>query len=119
MSISDKSLRSPNDYLPLSPQELQVLLVLCERPLHGYGIVKASRDETGRSVLDLGTLYRIISRMMRRGLIEDAPAPTGDSQRRRRYYRTTELGRKVARAEALRLKGLLESRVTALLLEDA
>jgi DNA-binding PadR family transcriptional regulator len=118
MSINDKELHSPTDFLPLSPQDFQVLLVLSDRPMHGYGIVKASTDASGSPGLEMGSLYRIINRLMDRGLIEDAPVPQQDSKRKRRYYRVTENGRRVARAEALRLRALLASEYAALLMED-
>ncbi len=49
-----------------------------------------------------GTLYRALSRLLDEGLIE--PSGSGDAEdERRRYYRITARGRKVARAEAERL----------------
>lgn len=92
--------------------------MLSDQPLHGYGIVKASTDEPGKAPLELGSLYRIVSRLTKQGLIEDAPVNQPDSKRQRRYYRATELGRKVARAEARRLKTLLASERALVLLED-
>ena len=83
--------------------------ILFDTPMHGYGIVKESSDERGRSVLDLGTLYRIIGRMMEKGLLEDVTSDQDDPKKQRRYYMATELGRRVARAEAARLRELLES----------
>ena len=56
-------LREPVEHLPLSPQDFQVLMVVFDQPLHGYGIVKSSADQSGKAVLDLGSLYRIISRL--------------------------------------------------------
>ena len=109
--------RDPQSHLPLAPRDFQVLLLLLDEPLHGYGIVKASTDETGRSVLDLGSLYRIIGRLMKEGLLEDVTDEMDDSRRQRRYYRATELGRRVARAEAVRLRRLLQSEQAELLWE--
>lgn len=118
MPNADNDLPNPTDFLPLSPQDFQVLLVLSDRPMHGYGIVKTSTDASGKPGLELGSLYRIINRLMDQGLIEDAPMAQPDSRRKRRYYRATESGRRVARAEALRLRTLLASEHAALLLED-
>jgi len=101
--------KTPGEYLPLSPQDLQVLMVVFDQPMHGYGIVQVSTEEFGRSVLDLGSLYRIIGRLTKEGLIEDVTEDQDDSRRQRRYYRATELGRRVARAEAARLRELLDS----------
>jgi DNA-binding PadR family transcriptional regulator len=104
-------------FLPLSPQDFEVLLVLSETALHGYGIVQASEQSGGPRVLELGSLYRIIGRLLDNGLIEEVAAPGTASAdgRRRRYYAATALGRGVARAEASRLRALLSSeRVTRL-----
>ena len=109
--------RDPESHLPLAPRDFQVLLLLLDEPLHGYGIVKASTDEAGRSVLDLGSLYRIIGRLMKEGLLEDVTDELDDSRKQRRYYRATELGRRVARAEAVRLRRLLQSEQAELLWE--
>ncbi len=102
-------------HLPLSPQDFQVLLVVFDEPMHGYGIVKASTDDAGNSVLDLGSLYRIIGRLTRKGLIEEVAAQARDSRRNRRYYRASDLGRQVARAEGERLRELLRSERAELL----
>ncbi len=103
---------NPNSFLPLSPLDFQVLLVLSDRALHGYGIVKAAGS------LELGSLYRIISRMMQQGLIDEVAVAQPDTKRKRRHYRATGLGRQVARAEAERLRTLLDSDLAAGLLEE-
>lgn len=110
-------MRDPASYLPLSPHDLQVLLILAEGPLHGYGIVKASQDEKGKRTLELGSLYRIIRRMKRDGLIEEVRGPRGYAKRKRRFYRATGLGCAVARAEARRLQALLRAKGALRLLE--
>jgi DNA-binding PadR family transcriptional regulator len=99
----------PDSHLPLSPRDFQVLMLVFDQPMHGYGIVKESTDASGKSVLDLGSLYRIIGRLIKKGLLEDVTAHQGDSRKQRRYYQATGLGRQVARAEAARLRALLES----------
>ena len=73
MSNIDNSLEDLNRHLPLAPQDFQVLLFLSEGPLHGYGIVKASKEKSGKATLELGSLYRIVSRLAKQGLIEDVP----------------------------------------------
>ncbi len=59
--------------------------------------------------LETGTLYAAIKRLRDEGWIDVADAPaaasTGDS--RRRYYRLTELGRTVLKAESVRLAQLV------------
>jgi DNA-binding PadR family transcriptional regulator len=87
--------------------EFHILLSLAWRERHGYGIMQDAR-ERGEAVPDVGTMYRALARMTDQGWIEAAesgPGPdTGDE--RRNYYRITEIGLRVARAEARRLDAL-------------
>jgi len=98
------------DMLPLTPAVFQILLVLAGGERHGYAIMKEVEANTdGRMQLGPGTLYRSIKRMLSDGLIEESaerPDPALDDERRR-YYRLTALGRRVAGAEAERLAGLV------------
>ena len=56
-----------------------------------------------------GTLYRALARLLESGLIDevDGRAAPGNDDERRRYYRLTEQGIAVARAEAERIAGQL------------
>ena len=96
----------PEKHLPLTSVVFEILLVLAEGEKHGYAIMSAVRGRTaGRLTLHPGTLYRAIGRMMKLGYVEELderPDPQLDDQRRR-YYRMTGLGRRVAEAEARRL----------------
>ncbi|HEX4385672.1 MAG TPA: helix-turn-helix transcriptional regulator [Myxococcales bacterium] len=84
--------------MPLKPAELFVLAVLRGGPLHGYGIVQeVAARSAGRIQIRPGNLYRVLDRMLERGLIEVLKA-SGDD--RRTDYRITPLGRKTAQAEA-------------------
>lgn len=106
MSSSD-----PTDFIPMSPMDFQVLLVLSREPLHGYAIMKAVEEvSSGRVRIEMGSLYRIIGRLLTNGLIEEAPDRDDSPRpgRRRRSYRLTPLGVDVARAEALRLRDTVE-----------
>ena len=118
MSNTDNTLAETAKFLPLAPQDFQVLLLLSDQPLHGYGIVKASKNESGKASLELGSLYRIVSRLTKQGLIEDVPTDQDDAKRKRRYYQTTDLGNQVVRAEARRLRALLASEHALVLLEE-
>lgn len=96
------------DFLPLKPQDLHILLVLAEADLHGYGIMKAVETQTaGRVSLEIGSLYRLLGRLLDAGLLAAAPQPADEPDERRKYYRLTDLGRAVARAETERLEALL------------
>ena len=97
--------------LPLPPATFHILMALADEDRHGYAIIQdvASRTE-GELKLSPGTLYRSIQRMLEQGLIletRDRPAPELDDERRR-YYRITPFGGKVARAEARRLAQLVK-----------
>jgi DNA-binding PadR family transcriptional regulator len=96
----------------LSPTDFHVLLVLAGGDLYGYAILKAVRSESGGKVRpDIGSLYRVLGRLMALGLVDEAPAPrgftTGHRGRPRRYYRLTRSGRAVLETEARRLEGAL------------
>lgn len=100
----------PQDQLPLSPQFYHVLLALGRDTMHGYGIIQAFESMTdGRETLLPGSLYGTLGRMVDAGMLEEAEPPTGEKSGgpKRRYYRVTEYGRAVARAESLRLGRLL------------
>jgi DNA-binding PadR family transcriptional regulator len=107
----------PEDYLPLHPFELRVLLVLADGPTHGYPIIKVieERDGSWKRVLP-GNLYRRLRDMRDRGLVGEVDAPDGtpDDERKRRTFALTELGRRVAVAEARRLEALLSDAKRAL-----
>jgi DNA-binding PadR family transcriptional regulator len=101
--------QDPRKLLPLSPPVYHVLLALGGDAMHGYAIMQAFADKTsGQEELLPGTLYATISRMVDAGLIEElAEAPPESSDKRRRYYRVTDFGRAVARAESDRIHRLL------------
>jgi DNA-binding PadR family transcriptional regulator len=99
-------------YLPLTPVMFEILLALADAERHGYGILREVADRTeGRVRLRPGTLYRAIQRLLAAELIVESgerPDPELDDERRR-YYRLTELGHKVVRAEAERLVFLVDA----------
>ena len=102
--------RDAEPFLPLTPAMFHVLLALADGEKHGYAILKEVAQRTGGKVrLSAGTLYGIIHRLLGEGLIhetDERPGPALDDERRR-YYRLTDLGRKVARAEAERMEEIL------------
>jgi len=91
---------------PLPSAAFQILLALADEDLHGYAIMRQVEDQTaGKVRLGPGTLYSSIQALLEEKLIEEIqPGPTSE---RRRYYRLTSAGRKLARAEAERLADLL------------
>jgi DNA-binding PadR family transcriptional regulator len=96
--------------LPLPPAVFHILLALAAGERHGYGIMREVEALTaGRVRLGPGTLYRSIQRLLAAGLIaeaEERPDPAL-SDERRRYYRLTDRGRRLAAAEAQRLADLV------------
>src|SRR5689334_21090650 len=101
----------PKAFLPLSPGLWEILVALADGDKHGYAIGKeVSRRTSGAVKLRATTLYSILKRALEDGLIEETrhrPEPALDDERRR-YYRLTEHGRKVAVAESERLTSTLK-----------
>jgi DNA-binding PadR family transcriptional regulator len=117
--------------MALRPVEFHILLALAADERHGYSILQEVAELTdGDLTLEPGTLYRALHRMLkdgwivetdrrlpreseagRRGPREARPGDRGprseNIDERRRYYRLTPLGRRVATAEADRLWRLL------------
>jgi DNA-binding PadR family transcriptional regulator len=96
---------------PLTPAVFHILLSLADGEKHGYGIMKNVEAQTqGQIKMGPGTMYGSIKRMLAAGLIEESeerPDPELDDERRR-YYRLTAAGRKVAVAETQRLTQVLK-----------
>jgi DNA-binding PadR family transcriptional regulator len=101
---------SPDSLLPLKPVVFQVLLSLVDGERHGYALVQDIAERTAAKIdLEPGNLYRVLKAMLNEGVIEESerrPAPDRDDERRR-YYRVTPFGRKVAMAEAARLERIV------------
>jgi DNA-binding PadR family transcriptional regulator len=100
----------PESLLPLPSATFHILMALSDDDRHGYAIIQDVVASTnGDLKLSAGTLYRSIQRMLEQGLLietKDRPSPEEDDERRR-YYRITDFGRTVAKAEALRLQQLV------------
>jgi DNA-binding PadR family transcriptional regulator len=91
----------------LTPALFHVQLSLADCEKHGYAILKEVAARTNdKVVLSTGTLYGIIKRLLADGLIRESAL---GSTERRRAYRLTPSGRKVALAEAERLRDLVLS----------
>ena len=95
--------------LPLREPTFFILLSLSPGPKHGYAILKEVESlSEGRVKLSTGTLYGAIKRLLDRGWIRrvDDPIPN-DTDRERKSYDLTELGRRVLNAEIARLQKLV------------
>lgn len=102
--------RDPETLLPLPESVFHILLALADGERHGYGIMRETAARSaGRVRLGPGTLYGSIKRMLAEGLIGECEARKDAElgEDRRRYYRLTRFGRRVAVAEAGRLAALV------------
>jgi DNA-binding PadR family transcriptional regulator len=99
---------SVDDFLPLAPATLHILLSLAGGKMYGYAIMQeVARQSEGRVKLGPGTLYDNLQRLMKQGLVEEVGGDPGEDHSRRRYYRLSGLGRGVLTAEIERLRGVV------------
>lgn len=111
----------PRDVLPLTPAVFQILLTLTDGERHGYAIMQeVARASQGTIRMGAGNLYRTLRGLTQQGLVEESderPDPADDT--RRRYYRLTAFGQRVAIAETQRLEAALAQARTKPLLRPA
>lgn len=109
-TMPPKDQSAASDLTPLSPAVFHILLSLGEGERHGYALRREIAQRTaGKLKLGPGVLYGSIRKMLEWDLIEESderPDPHLDDERRR-YYRITPYGRKVAQAEAARMRELV------------
>ncbi len=75
--------------------ELLILAILEARPRHGYEISKLIEQRSGGAVrFHVASLYPLLYRLEKRGLLQGRWVEKA-GQRRRRYYRLTPEGRKI------------------------
>jgi DNA-binding PadR family transcriptional regulator len=110
------------DFLPLNHADFHIMLALADGERHGYGIMSDIAEITGgRTKLGPGTLYTSIKRLLEAELIEESdnrPDRKLDDERRR-YYRLTQIGRKVLAAESQRVENLVRYARTKRILKQA
>jgi DNA-binding PadR family transcriptional regulator len=95
---------------PLPTVAFHILLALVGEELHGYAIMRHVEEQTGGHLrLGPGTLYGSLKTLLEAGLIEelDELSNASDEMERRRYYRLSSAGLKVAREESEKLANLL------------
>jgi DNA-binding PadR family transcriptional regulator len=101
-----ETLQNPEEFTPLTPAVFNILLSLADGEKHGYGIMlEVEANTNGQVIMGPGTLYGSIKRMLKADLIEESDEradPEMDDQRRK-YYKLTNLGRRVLGMEAERL----------------
>jgi DNA-binding PadR family transcriptional regulator len=108
--MAERPSRDPAAHLPLSPAQFEILVALADGEKHGYAILKeVARRSGGAVTLSTATLYTVLRRFVAEGIVaetDERPIPALDDERRR-YYRVTDFGRRVARAEAQRMEAAL------------
>jgi len=114
--MAREELSNPEALLPLPTAAFHILVALADDSRHGYAIMQDIKERTGGKLrMGPGTLYGAISRLLEQGLIlelRDVEA----ADERRRSYRITPFGHKVAAAEARRMFDLLnQARATGLI----
>jgi DNA-binding PadR family transcriptional regulator len=100
----------PDAFLPLTPVAFEILLALADGEQHGYSIMReVAQRSSGAVTLHPGTLYRALARLLESGLIDelDERPDAANDDERRRYYRLSDRGIAVARAEAERMASQL------------
>jgi transcriptional regulator len=74
--------------------DMLVLRTLLLAPLHGYGIAKAIRANSGDSLdIEFGSLYPALKRLELKGWIA-SKWETSETKRQAKYYHLTAAGRK-------------------------
>ncbi len=87
---------------PMTEAAYYILLALT-KPGHGYGMMARIKELSGgRISMGPGTLYGVLSRMSKEGLIR-----LTEEKDRRKNYEITETGRQALLAEYRRLKQLV------------
>lgn len=111
----------PHTFLPLTPAAFHILLALAAGDKHGYAIMQeVEAISEGQVKMGPGTLYGTIKRLLNAGLmIETDERPDDDDDERRRYYRLTDMGQRVVKAEARRLARLVAVAERRMLLDGA
>jgi DNA-binding PadR family transcriptional regulator len=106
ITITVIMLVDPSHYLPMKPVAFHILLSLADGERHGYAITQEIANRTSTPIrVEPGNLYRFLRELLDSKLVEETDRL--DGQERRRYYRLTTLGRKVAAAETTRLTELV------------
>lgn len=100
----------PESTSPLTPAVFHILLALSIKEMHGYGIMKQVKNDSGGKVsMGPGTLYGSLNRMLDAGLIKESDKrvdPELDDSRRI-YYKLSASGHKALSAELRRYKRLV------------
>ena len=100
--------RGPIELGRFAEPSMYVLVSLSDGPKHGYAIMTDVEALSGRP-MGPGTLYGVLDRLERRGLIEALP-----SEDRRRPYRLTDVGVATLEAQLASLQGFVQTGIARL-----
>jgi transcriptional regulator len=90
---------TPLDSAKKGSADLLILALVDERALHGYDIARHIEERSGGTLrFTLASLYETLYRLEEKGLLRGRWVERA-GQRRRRYYRITENGRKTLAAQ--------------------
>ena len=92
----------------LTTLDLVTLAALADRERYGYELVQRIEELTdGRVAVRPGNLYRVLHRLSERGFVQETVVGD-DADARRRYFRATARGRRVAAEELAMYQQLLK-----------
>jgi PadR family transcriptional regulator PadR len=101
--------RSADDELKKSSGELLILSIVEGQPRHGYEVAKLIDVRSGGTLhFHAASLYPLLYRLEKRGLIQGNWVEKAN-QRRRRYYRLTAEGKQVLAAKRLNWQEFAEA----------
>ena len=93
--------------MALPAASMHIVLALLDGEQHGYALMRKVEELSDGAVsMGPGTLYGTINRLLGDQLIVEVDGPQADDERRRRYYRLTAEGERVAHEELARLRML-------------
>lgn len=90
-----------------------LLMLLREKPVHGYALMKGIKKKTGFWKPSPGAIYPLLNSLMKEGYIEEVPC-----QGRSKVYRLTKKGKALSR-EFEKSKHLLNEHVSKILCQMA
>lgn len=96
--------------MPMTPAVFYTLFALAREEQHGYAIMQAV-DVLSEGAVSMGpgTLYATIQRLVELSLVEETTQEkrADERERRKRFYRITQLGRRAFEVETARMKAVL------------
>ncbi len=92
---------------PMPAASMYLLFALLGGENHGYALMRLVEDQSQGAVrMGPGTLYGTLNRLLGDGLISETTGDRSDNERRR-YYKLTGEGDRVARTELDRIRSLV------------